>query len=82
MNLQGNELEVLFNPLGDAPPSTLAIKKDVRQKSQSTRIYNVLYALWASDGSVGEFDTFYKKETEEFINYIKDQLPPREGYGG
>jgi hypothetical protein len=44
-------------------------------KSQSQRLRNVLYKLWAQDQK-GEFKEFYRHQTERIIQHYKDKLDP------
>lgn len=43
-------------------------------KTQSQRLRNVLYKLWESQGSNGDFKTFYKQKTEQVISHFKNQI--------
>ncbi len=44
------------------------------QKSQSERIRSVLFVYWEKNKPTPDFDSFYRKKTEEFINLIKEKL--------
>lgn len=52
-----------------------AVDLDVydQPKSQSQRLRNVLYKLWAQD-KVGDFKEFYRRETERIIEHYKGKL--------
>lgn len=43
-------------------------------KSPSQRMRAALFVLWQHTGSQGDFDSFYKKNMETFINVIKSKL--------
>lgn len=43
-------------------------------KSPSQRIRGALFVYWQQLGSQGDFDTFYKRQMEVFINVIKSKL--------
>lgn len=43
-------------------------------KSQSQRIRASLFVLWKSKGSKGDFQTFYRQKTEQFIDKIKENI--------
>ena len=43
-------------------------------KTQSQRLRNVLYKLWESQGSNGDFKAFYKQKTEQVISHFKEQI--------
>ena|SRR3990167_599255 len=75
MELQQEPLFVEITPQNnlDAPP--LVIDKDIESKTQSERIRNVIYVWWKQTKSNDiEFDEFYKRETEKFIDIIKEKL--------
>lgn len=42
-------------------------------KTQSQRIRNVLYRVWENTNGTLDFDTFYKKQTNIIIEYLKDK---------
>jgi len=50
-------------------------------KSQSKRLYDVLYVLWNHKKEKGEkmtdFNTFYNATTERIIEHYKNKLPER-----
>lgn len=74
MDLQNVPLDCLFNPLDIPDAPKLKVNKDVKQKSQSTRLYNVLFVLWKQEGEEGDFEDFYRRHMETFINLVKDNL--------
>ena len=43
-------------------------------KSQGQRIRACLYRLWESRGKHGEFEIFYRQQTEKFIEAIKEKI--------
>lgn len=43
-------------------------------KSQSERLRSVLYVYWNKHKPTKDFDSFYKRKTDEFINLIKDKI--------
>lgn len=45
-----------------------------RKKSQSQRLRAVLYRLWESKGSLGNFETYYINQTEKIIEQIKEKI--------
>jgi len=44
------------------------------EKSPSKRLKNVLFVLWKQNGSNRDFDDYYKKQIEKFIEAVKDKL--------
>lgn len=47
---------------------------DINRKTQSQRLRNVLYVYWEQVGKKGEFEKFYKRETEKIIDHYKKKL--------
>ncbi len=44
------------------------------QKSPSKRLKAVLFLVWKKNGEKDEFNTYYRKQMEKFINVVKDKL--------
>lgn len=74
MNLQGVNLNILIEPLDETPREIYEIKKEVDQKTQGQRMRAVLYLLWKQEGEKEDFEIYYKKKTEAFINFLKGKL--------
>lgn len=47
---------------------------EVEAKSQSRRIRACLFLLWKQRGEQGDFEQFYREQTEKIINHIKSKL--------
>lgn len=45
-----------------------------KNKSQSKRLRDVLWLVWHQDGEKGNFDDFYKNETERIIKHYQNKL--------
>jgi len=74
MRLQGNNLIVTLQPLDEKDAPKYVIDKEIETKTPSNRLRNTLFVLWTQEGSKGEFDEFYKKYMEKFINALKEKL--------
>jgi len=55
----------------DIPEITPEFESD---KTPSQRLRNVLYVYWEQQGKVGDFNDFYRKKIESFIEHIKTKL--------
>lgn len=44
------------------------------RKSQSRRIRDVLFVYWKQKGEKQDFETFYRQQTDKFINLIRDAI--------
>lgn len=60
----------------DIKAPEILIDKEADEKSASTRLRSCLFLLWkqSSETTRGDFDSFYKKQMERFINATKDRL--------
>ena len=74
MRLQGVNVIALFTPLDDIAAPKYKVDKEIETKTPSNRLRNTLYVLWEQEGSKGDFDEFYKRYMEKFIDLIKEKL--------
>ena len=75
MELQQEPLFVEITPQDNENAPPLVIDKDIETKSQAVRIRSVIYVWWKQTNQNNiEFDEFYKRETEKFIDSIKEKL--------
>lgn len=61
------------NEFQESDIPTEAAKHDVGA-SPSKRLKSVLFVLWKQQGENGDFDAFYKKKMEQFIDRVKENL--------
>lgn len=76
MELQGVNLEMVLKPIDEATPAVKEVKSPLSTKSQSERIRGTLFVWWHQLGSPGEWETFYRHETEKYLEQIKAHLKP------
>jgi len=50
------------------------IDKDIDTKTPSQRLRNTLFIYWQQNKTGLEFDMFYKRSIEKYINVIKEKL--------
>ncbi len=74
MELRNLECLVSFKPKGFTV--TKEIKTELSRKTQSERIRSILFCWWSELGSPGEYEAFYRSETEKYITSIKTKLKP------
>ena len=48
--------------------------KEKNEKTPSERLRSVIYVYWEQNGKPDDFDTFYKKQMEKIIGFVKDKL--------
>ena len=73
-DLQGINCDILLKPLDEKIEDTIKVDKDIRQKSQSSRIYSILYIIWKRGGEKGDFRDYYQRQTEKIINKLKTYI--------
>lgn len=59
------------NELINIPEIQTEFKND---KSEGQRLRNVLYIYWKKNKPTKEWDTYYKRQMEAFINKVKEEL--------
>jgi len=74
MRIQGVNLIALFTPLDEKDAPKYIVDKELETKTPSNRLRNVLFVLWEQEGSKGEFNDFYRRWVEKFIELIKERL--------
>jgi hypothetical protein len=74
MDYHGKACSVLIRPHDGPPSSTVKVDTERKVKSQSERIYNVLYVIWKQN-PVGDFEDFRRRRTETIIDDLKKELP-------
>lgn len=73
--LQGMEVDMLLQPRGEVS-AKCEVKGELQRKSQSERIRDTLFVWYKQLGEPGEWETFYRHETEKIIDGIKKHLKP------
>lgn len=75
MQLQGQNLILTINPLDyEQKAPTYKVASKFENKSPSLRLRNTLFVLWQQNGSKGDFDDYYRKQMEKFIDAVKERL--------
>ncbi len=73
-DLQNVPGKLSFLPDSDVAPDEVIVDRDLKQKSQSSRLRAVIFVLWKQQGSDEDFETFYKLETEKIIDQLKGRI--------
>lgn len=74
MELQGVKSEMVIAPVDGPSVPAEKIDKDIRGKTQSQRLRGVIFVYWEQQGKPGEFEDFYRTETERIIGLYKSKL--------
>lgn len=77
-DLQDQVVDLLIQLTEDEFPEIQEVKSQVEKKSQSSRIRGSLFVLWQKRGEVGSFNDFYIKQTDKFIDRIKELIDEEE----
>ena len=75
MELQGHNLKMLLQPMTGEPAELKDVKTEMETKTPSMRMRGCLYRLWEHMQKPGEWEDFYRRRMEAFINGIKHELP-------
>lgn len=77
-DLQDQIVDLLIQPQGSEFPDIQEVHTEVDKKSQSSRIRGSLFVLWKARGEQGTFNDFYIKQTDKFIDRIKELIDEEE----
>lgn len=70
-----HELTMLLQPKGMAD-GLKEVKGEFDRKTSSQRLRSVLFVKWNQEKRPMDFDEYYKRQMERFINSIKETLAP------
>jgi len=75
MELQNQNLTMTIEPSEYPNAPKIVVDKEVNEKSDSQRLYGVLYVWWEQQGRPdGDFTIFRHKQMEKIISAVKDKL--------
>lgn len=74
MEVQNINLKLLLQPSDSEPVELKEVKGQFDKKTPSQRLRSVLFIWWKQADGTGEFDEFYRKRMEDFINSVKIRL--------
>jgi len=74
MNLQGVNVNMTIEPLDDTPTEIYQVDKEVGTKSQGQRIRAIIFILWKQGGEEGDFETYYRDKTNQYIYFLKGKI--------
>ena len=72
------QLKMLLQPEGLAD-GIKEVKGEFDRKTSSQRLRSVLFVKWKQENEPMDFDEYYKRQMERFINSIKETLAPESG---
>lgn len=76
MELQNLNLKMLLQPMTGEPAELKDIKTELETKTPSMRLRACLYVAWEQAQKPGEWEDFYRRKMEHYINDIKSHLKP------
>jgi hypothetical protein len=74
MDFHGKSCSVTIKPHDGPPTQTVRVDTERKVKSQSERLYAVLYVIWKQN-PVGNFEDFRRARMETIIEETKRELP-------
>ena len=74
MSLQNLNVKMTIEPVDTPVDGKTKVEKGMDGKSQSERIYNVIFVYYKQIKSTEEWETFYKRHTEGIIDQYKAKL--------
>lgn len=74
VGLRNTNLKLLLQPLDGKPTELKDIKQEFETKTPSMRLRACLYRAWEQAGKPGEWEQFYRKKMEFYIEDIKSTL--------
>ncbi len=77
MELQNHNLKMILQPMTGEPSELKDIKTEFNTKTPSMRLRACLYVAWEQADKPGEFEDFYRRKMEFYINDVKEHLQPR-----
>ena len=69
-------LSMLFQPTDEAPTGLTDVKSELETKTPSMRLRAALYVAWDQAGKPGEWEDWYRRKMNFYINDVKQHLKP------
>lgn len=70
-------LKMLLQPADGVPVELKEVKGQFDRKTPSARLRAVLYILWKQADGTGDFEDFYRRQIDVFIDAVKKKLEPK-----
>jgi len=74
MSLQNLNVKMTIEPIDTPSKGKKKVEKGMEGKTQSERLYNVIFVYYKQVNSAEEWETFYKRHTEALIDQYKAKL--------
>lgn len=75
MEYHGKACRVAVFPHEGTPESEVSVETERGSKTPEQRLHAALFVLWKNDGEGVDFDTFYRRKMEKFLDHVKAKLP-------
>lgn len=76
MELQNMNLKMLLQPMTGEPAELKDVKTELEHKTPSMRLRAVLYVAWDQAGKPGEWEDWYRRKMNFYIEDVKKNLAP------
>lgn len=77
IQLHGCNARMMIQPLDVEASALIEVKGELEAKTQAQRIRACLFVQWKQQGKKEDFESFYKKQTEKIIDWLKSKLEPQ-----
>jgi hypothetical protein len=76
IQLHGCNVRMMITPEDVEADALVEVKTELEAKTQAQRIRACIFVQWKQHGRKGDFEEFYRKETERIITWLKQKLEP------
>lgn len=74
MSLQNMNVKMTIKPVTDQPIEKIKVEKGLEGKSQTERLYNVIFVYYKQIKSTEDFESFRRRHMEGIIDQYKAKL--------
>lgn len=74
--LLNQNLKAILQPVDTVPDELHTVRNELETKTPGQRLRACLFVLWKQGGEQGDYDSFYRRNMERIIEYVKGKLKP------
>lgn len=76
LQLHGANVRMMIQPIDTEADSLIEVREAKEAKTQAQRIRACIFVAWKQAGKNGDFEDYYRKQTEKIIEWLKTKLEP------
>lgn len=76
LEAQNKQCRLLLQPESDSPESLVDVKREFERKTPCQRLRAVIFIAWKQAKEPGEFEQWYGRRMEAYIEDVKQNLAP------